>query len=371
MTKYLSRKLKFISLFLMIAVVFVHSYNYFDKFLLPSTFISEGFNPAAMFEYFISNGIARFAVPMFFAISGYLFYYTFRPSLKCYGYKLKSRFFSLVIPFVIWNCLSGLFLFILSNIESVNWVPIISEKVGITAETGVLGVLKWFIDPPAFQSWYLQQLIIFTVISPIIFWAIKYTRGFVIILFAIPWILDISYIINSEAILFYVCGATIAIFNREDWVLQKESKPMTALITFCWLCINALKTVFAAINPEQLGSEAKTVLTISMIALSKISVILGIFVMWYMFDHIVKRIESKRGMLLLTGHLFFIYIMHEPLLHICFELGLGLGSNGNLSHIALYLCLPVSIIAISVIISMCIRNLCRPLHKVLTGNRSN
>ena len=108
-----------------------------------------------------------------------------------------------------------------------------------------------------------------------------------------------------------------------------------------------------------------------MIALSKISVILGIFVMWYMFDHIVKRIESKRGMLLLTGHLFFIYIMHEPLLHICFELGLGLGSNGNLSHIALYLCLPVSIIAISVIISMCVRKLCRPLHKVLTGNRSN
>lgn len=371
MTKYLSRKLKFISLFLMVAVVFIHSYNYSNSFLTPDTSINEGFNGGAMFEYFISNGIARFAVPMFFAISGYLFFYTFRPSLKCYGYKLKSRFFSLVVPFIIWNCLGGLLLFTLSHFDTVNWVPIINEKIGITAETGAWGFLNWFINPPLFQTWYLQQLILFTIISPLIFWAIKYTRGFIIILFAVPWALDLSYIINSEAILFYVCGATIAIFNREDWVLQKESKPMTVLITLCWICFNAIKTIIAAVNPDGLSDEAHIVLTISKVSLTKISVVLGIFVMWYMFDHIVKRIESKRGMLLLTGHLFFIYIFHEPLLHLCFQFGLGLGSNGNVSHIALYVCLPISIIAFSVIISMSLRKVCKPLHKVLTGNRSN
>ena len=54
----------------MIAVVFIHSYNYKDNFLTPTTSISESFNVYAMFEYFISNALARFAVPLFFIISG-------------------------------------------------------------------------------------------------------------------------------------------------------------------------------------------------------------------------------------------------------------------------------------------------------------
>ena len=68
--------------------------------------------------------------------------------------------------------------------------------------------------------------------------------------------------------------------------------------------------------------------------------------------------------------MFFIYTMHEPLLHMCYQLALGLDAS-NPAHIALYICLPISIIAFSVIVSMCVRKLCLPLHKVLTGNRSN
>lgn len=371
MTKYLSRKIKFISLFLMVGVVFIHSYNYSDSFLSPATSISEGFNFAAMFEFFISNGLARFSTPMFFAISGYLFFHTFRPSLKCYTYKLSSRFFSLLVPFVVWNCIWGLFLFGLSKSETVSWVPIIGEKVGITAETGIMGCLNWFINPPAFQTWYLQQLIVFTIISPIIFWAIKYTRGIIIFLYVIPWLLDLSFIFNTEAIMFYMCGAYIAINNREDWVLQKESKPTTVVITLCWIAINVIKTILAALNPADFDSNINTLLTVSKVGLTKISTIMGVFVMWYMFDHIVKRLFDKKSLLLLTGHMFFIYVMHEPLLHICYQLGIGFSGSDPLAHIALYICLPISIIAFSVIVSMCIRKLCLPLHKVLTGNRSN
>ena len=180
MTKYLSRKIKFMSLFLIIGVVFIHSYNYKDTFLTPTTTISEGFNLGAMFEYFLSNGIAKFAVPMFFAISGYLFFRTFKFTVKSYIYKLKSRFFSLFIPFIIWTSIAGLFLLAISNFEPFASLPIVIEKIGFSKENGIIGILSWFIYPPAFQLWYVQQLMIFTVISPLIYLAVKYTKGIII-----------------------------------------------------------------------------------------------------------------------------------------------------------------------------------------------
>ncbi len=362
MTKYLSRKIKFLSLFLIVGVVFTHTYNYKDAFLTPTTTISEGFNLGAMFEYFISNGLTRFTVPMFFAFSGYLFFRTFRFSLKSYGYKLKSRFFSLFIPFVIWTAVAGLFLLAISYFEPFASLPIVNEKIGFAKENGIVGILSWFLNPPAFQLWYVQQLMIFTVISPLIYILIKYTKGIIIAPFIILWLIDLSFIINSEAILFFMLGAYIAIFDKESFVLQKESKIFTVVITLIWVTINIIKTYIAALSET-------TPLYLAKLFLTKSSVILGIVAMWLLFDHIVKRIENKKGLLLLSSHMFFIYTLHEPLLHICYQLGLTTSAS-TAAHIALYICMPISIIAFSVIISMFVRKVCLPLHRVLTGNRS-
>lgn len=366
MTKYLSRKLKFITLFAMIAVVFIHSYNYSDSFLTAGSQISEGFNPAAMFQYFISNGLALFAVPLFFGISGYLFFYTFRPSGKCYKYKLKSRFFSLLIPFLIWTAISGLLLFLCTFSDHLNALTIVQNHTEAIKKYGFWGIFQWLINPPAFQLWYVQQLILFTILSPVIYILIKYTKAFILIPIAILWIFDLNFILHSEALLFFMTGAALAVFCREDFMLQKESRPFTAGITAAWILINLGRSFLAA------GESAVPALKIVNIGLGKISCIVGIVSMWLLFDHIVKRIENKKGILLLTGHLFFIYALHEPLLHICYELALSnMSGAGTPTHFVLYLCLPVSIIAFSVIISMCVRKLCLPLHKVLTGNRSN
>ena len=72
--EYLSKKILFLSLISMIAVVFAHAYNYADTFLQPHTIITEGLHPVACIEYAILNALTRFSVPMFFMISGFLFF---------------------------------------------------------------------------------------------------------------------------------------------------------------------------------------------------------------------------------------------------------------------------------------------------------
>ena len=93
MDKYLSNKLKNMSLFMTFFVVILHSNNLENSSVL---------NVNTLVQNVIGQGIVRIAVPMFFVISGYLFFYKFKPSTEAFISKYKKRFKSLFIPYFIW-----------------------------------------------------------------------------------------------------------------------------------------------------------------------------------------------------------------------------------------------------------------------------
>ena len=59
--------------------------------------------------YFFSNIIGRFSVPMFFLISGFLFYRNGTLTHNEYASKLHHRLYTLLIPYLLWNLLAFLF----------------------------------------------------------------------------------------------------------------------------------------------------------------------------------------------------------------------------------------------------------------------
>ena len=75
MDKYISNKIKNISLIMTFFVVILHSNNLEDPSVL---------NINTLIQNFIGQGIVRIAVPMFFLISGYLFFYKFKPSKEAF-----------------------------------------------------------------------------------------------------------------------------------------------------------------------------------------------------------------------------------------------------------------------------------------------
>lgn len=54
-------------------------------------------------SFFISRILASVAVPLFFFISGYLFFFRTAFSVDVYKKKLKSRIKTLLIPYLFWN----------------------------------------------------------------------------------------------------------------------------------------------------------------------------------------------------------------------------------------------------------------------------
>ena len=74
MNNELSNKIKNISLILTILVVFLHAYNLEES--------NSVININGFIQNFISYGVCTIAVPLFFMISGYLFFYKINPTLQ-------------------------------------------------------------------------------------------------------------------------------------------------------------------------------------------------------------------------------------------------------------------------------------------------
>ncbi len=355
MSKYLSRKIKFISVFAMFAIVFVNAYNY-EKPLTPVSTIESGFNFFQMTEYFFSNGLFTFAVPLFFIISGFLFFLKYENTVKGYFNKLIKRCYPLLVPYVAWAIISGAAILILNNFGKFRFITFFKENL-VPLDRCFIYLIK----PPAFQLWFLRQLMLFAVLSPIIYLLVKYTKSLILIPFGILWICDVNFIISSQGLFFFSIGAAFAIFGKARNVTRRDNTPLAICFCTAWLLLSFSLTMLAA---------GKSNLWILMQIVYKLNEAVGVVGIWFMFDHIVKLITHKKGMLLASSHLFFVFALHEPLLHISNQMAL-IPDNSHSSHLILYICLPISVISVCIIISMMMRKVLRPLHSVLTGGRNN
>ena len=122
---------------------------------------------------------ANVAVPGFFFLSGYLL---FRNSdfvdIAVYCGKLKDRFFSLVIPYFIWNAL-----FLCWNFfaEYVSWIPWKASEVHYLTSCSILSysAKQFFLAfwaPIDYPLWYVRALSVLVLLSPPLFFFIKKTK---------------------------------------------------------------------------------------------------------------------------------------------------------------------------------------------------
>ncbi len=114
------------------------------------------------FWHFASNCITQFAVPLFFIISGALFFRDY--SNETYVPKLKKRIRSLLIPFLIWNTIWMLFDLICTK------TPISKFFLGrqafeVTPKNIFEGIFHYGRNLP---FWFIFALMCFVLIAPLI-----------------------------------------------------------------------------------------------------------------------------------------------------------------------------------------------------------
>ena len=106
-SKYVSTKITLLQFWSIIAVVYTHSYNGYPRMMHPTSTYNPK-NGVIAFQYFLVGGALRFAVPIFFMMSGFLFFMHKKydqPAFKI-GKRIDSRIKSVLIPYLLWDCIA-------------------------------------------------------------------------------------------------------------------------------------------------------------------------------------------------------------------------------------------------------------------------
>lgn len=207
-------QISWLMFFFSILVIWVHSYN---VELFAGTQWGPAWDRVAQIETFWSIGIGQIAVPGFFLLSSYLFFRNFE--LKKLPDKWKNRFFSVVVPYVVWN------LFYYFGYVAATRLPMVEQVVGkeplpFRMESMVNAVLHYRYAP---IFWYLFQLIILLILAPVVYVLVKrsviglcYLTVLVIALYAGY---DTGYP-NTDALFYFSIAAYAAVHGR-TWMERK------------------------------------------------------------------------------------------------------------------------------------------------------
>ncbi len=243
---------------LAIFVVFIHG---FGAEIDVAQLHASGLSGVAIYNYvriFCSTVIAHSAVPIFFIISGYLLFLKVEQyNRKTYEDKLRKRWHSLLKPYLAWNILKVLWtlMFIVGGIllygkpwsgiadyfRDNGYLHLLWDCNVWGERTTWLGVMIHASGPVLFPFWYMRDLMMMVLLSPLVWWLVKKLRLFYLVILLAIYAFDIRVswisITFAQAALFFSIGAYFAImkqdFTQVLWKGRYVICPL-AVVLMCW-----------------------------------------------------------------------------------------------------------------------------------------
>ena len=339
-----------------ILVIWVHSYNV--ELFAAGTSWGPDWDRLAQIETFWSVGVGQIAVPGFFLVSSYLFFRNFQLS-KLAG-KWKSRFFSVVIPYTVWNLLYYI------GYVAATRLPMVSRVIGktqvpISVEEAARAVLQYSYAP---IFWYLYQLIILLVLAPLIYGVVKNrvigACYLAVLVTALYFHMDTGHP-NTDA-LFYFSAAAYAAVHFRVWLETKGTNDRVMAGVAVWIvaifCYGTMK-----------DPAANVLWTIMYRLLAPI----GLFLMISSVEVLMPRPWMRQSMFLYAIHFIVVRFMNKGAAILsakCVEAELM--TPEHLTWIAglIYFAIPAVVVACSYLAALVLSRWLPVLWRILSGGRS-
>lgn len=240
------------------------------------------------------HNVFRLAVPLFFAVSGYLFFLTYKPDAASYGRMIVKKTKSILVPFLIFNAIT------LILIKVFNKVPYIGDFHAIDAD----GYLKLLIGiyryPVVYTLWFLRDLYVYFLLAPVFYVFSKEMplTGLVACWAAWMFLPQGRIPIELSGLVFFYGGC----------VLARTRADLDGLARFAWpvglgyLALMAVTATYECLYGCQSYYHI----------LYRNSMILGVLTVWLVSAWPPLRDAVMLRRLAATS--FFVYLTHEPVL---------------------------------------------------------
>lgn len=254
------------------------------------------------------------AVPMFFFISGYLFFVNVdRMDKQTYYKKIRRRLHSLLIPYVTWNLLAIPLILLsmygetLTGTRSIDeltdfihngrWTHIFWDFTSHPASfSNIFGWAQLRSHPVLFTLWYVRDLMIMCLLSPLVYWYIRHTGRWGLVALTAVFALRIwPYISVHSVSLFFVFGAYWAL-NRMP--LAVTDRRFRLLIYLLALVLGMLQ-VRLLDNYSYWGSQT-----------NPLFLLVACLAVFCLADSFLRHHRGFKLPALLGDSSFFIYALH-------------------------------------------------------------
>jgi fucose 4-O-acetylase-like acetyltransferase len=205
---------------LIVLVTYAHSYGGVAE---GYSLIGSGWDSYEILKIAMSQTLVKVAMPTFFVMSGYLFFANVEKFNKeIYQQKLWRRIKTLLIPYIIWNLLMAAKLKVFS--------------------------LSIFWTPANMPLWFLRDLMIVSLLTPIIYIGVRKLGYWLFVLLLPIYLTGIWAIqpgLNPYAICFFTFGAYLSIqkINLIETCLKLEKSAYTLTIVLALVMILSYPSV--------------------------------------------------------------------------------------------------------------------------------
>ena len=304
--------------------------------------------------YPFSLWLGETGVPGFFFISGFLFFL----SKKTYSQKLETRLHTLLIPYLMWNfLLLALYMaaFVIGYPQDINGRNI--------SDFTIIDYIRLFWDRGSYDNgnfvpllcplWYIRNLLIMSLLSPLLFYIIRYAREVFLIVIAIWWLMSYHNAFIPQTILFFSFGAYFSIFDLNPLKIAHNEK--TAII--------AIFAIFA------MGDIISHVIAATPVNLQihRLSLIFNIPALLLLADWFTRQgyISS-----LLPNAAFIVFCVHYPIVVLLRKASISIFVNASDSiHILLYFVCVIISIVLSIGFYFILNRFFPKVKNILSGNR--
>ena len=216
---------------LMVLVVFIHVNLYREPFSLDTVDFSNltAMDGCNLFRASISHVLAHVAVPLFFFISGYLFFNGLGEwKWSQYAGKLRRRVMTLLVPYLVWNTIA-IVVYLLIDLKPASltavwdfldengyWNLYWSSSVWNGARMNWFGLSAYMTGPLLVPLWFLRDLMVVMVLSPLLWCLLRFLRGWGLLLLVLCHVLIMGIAgFTTTTFLFFGAGAYCS-FNCID-----------------------------------------------------------------------------------------------------------------------------------------------------------
>ncbi|OON68286.1 acyltransferase family protein [Hymenobacter sp. CRA2] len=359
---FLSQKLRFWSLVAMLLLVYVHAYNLHSRYLQPWTPVDEPLSVGSFLQYFLANGLLRFRIPILFAISGYLFAH--HDAGTPHGQRVKRRLRTLLVPYLLWSLIGLGFTWALEQhpytrqlVQDAALSIFGPQNPFVSGYSPGQLLLRWLLLPVPFQLWFLRSLLVYNLAYPALRWVLDRAAGIYFVVAALLWLTEFNVLfVEGNGLLFFALGVWLRRRGKEVLLQPRWFRllPFAAL----WLGIVGLKTwlAFYYAHPPFMP----------MLLLHRAAELLGVLVMWFGSNALVRVAMQRRWFQWLTGFSFMIYALHVPLVNYATEAVL---QHWPRQQLLTFLLLPLAVAALAVLLGAALRRAVPGVYGVLTGGR--